>query len=115
MPHWLDLVKTFVPLFFSLVAVVHTFWVNRTKDVDQRLDNLDRRCNGLSERVGHVEQSIENMPSASDVHDIKITLTEMSGELKVLHQMIAGHNALFTRLESIVGRHEDELLGRSSK
>ena len=84
-----DTVIKFISLGLSLAAIVYAFFANR----GDRMDRQERR-------IAALEQTVKSLPAKEDVHNLQIQLVRMEGNAKVM-----------SRMETIVSRHEDHLLG----
>lgn len=108
---WLALVS-------SLLAVGGTIWTMMTspaKAVADRLDKVEAQVGAtldrLEERAAALELRVAQMPSTDALHSLALTVESMRGETREMRALMVGAQQLLTRLEAIVSRHEDHLLG----
>ncbi|MGS4945185.1 DUF2730 family protein [Meridianimarinicoccus sp. RP-17] len=108
-------IATFV---MSVGAMVAAWIATRRKDVDVRFDGLAEkiesqraRIEAAEARLSRVEQQVESMPGRGELHRLELTLTQMAGNLSTISESMNGQREIMKRLENIVTRHEDHLLG----
>lgn len=99
-------------------ALVAAWIATRRKDVETRMQAIlnmmeAHRTRGdlLEARIGRVEQNVESMPGQQELHRLELTLTQMAGNLNTISEAMNGQKEIMKRLENIVTRHEDHLLG----
>jgi len=51
------------------------------------------------------------MPRHSELHQLEVNLTQISGSLNTMNATLEGQREIMKRLEAIVGRHDDHLIG----
>lgn len=94
----------------SCGTAVFAWYRTRSKDLENRLkvgaDRMDRH----EARISRIEQTVQAMPASEDMHKLELRLVEMAGGLNTLAEAMKGTNQILTRVEKIVGRHEDHLL-----
>jgi len=73
------------------------------------------RIDLLEKRVDKLEASTAAAPGSADIHALHIALTAMSGDLKEMRATMRGSADILTRLENIVSRHEEHLLGGAKR
>jgi hypothetical protein len=102
----------------SIVNILYTWWRTRDKDVEkrdkavaERFTEGSKRMDRLDVRMASVEQSIRGQPSREDLHEVHLSVKGMEGELKAMLAVMEGSSKIMSRLEAIVARHEDHLLG----
>lgn len=100
-----------ISLLVSLAAMVIAWFRTRKQDVEAKFKVGSKRMDGLDRRIAKAEQEIAAMPGKDDLHEVKIALAEMAGEMKAMAASQRSTNDLLRRLETVVGRHEDHLLG----
>lgn len=93
--------------FLSIIVGIYTWIATRRKNVDRKLTEHDRR-------IQKVEDNLHHLPQAHEVHSILVTLETMRGEMRVLAQSLQGQEQIMARIEAMVSRHEDTLLGRGT-
>jgi len=114
----LDTFLKIVTVVMSASAMVAAWIATRRKDVDIRFDALvaqleshRTRIDAAEVRQGRIEQEVENMPGRAELHRLELTLTQMAGNLSTICESMNGQREIMKRLENIVTRHEDHLLG----
>lgn len=114
-------------LLFSVAVVVFTWFRTRRHNVDDRFGKVDDRFVKVdggfkkgsdrmdvhAQRLAALEQDMKSRPGINEVHELQIQLVEMAGSLKEMHAVMEGNSKIMGRLENIVTRHEDHLLGGS--
>lgn len=93
---------------FAVLGVVGAYvWsTNRTKTRREVTEALDRR-------LTKVESTLRSMPSIQAVHGLTVSMTQLSGDLKAALARVDGLEDVVERVERIVNRQEEHLLGRS--
>ncbi len=76
----------------------------------RRLDDHAKRLDVHEQRLGSIEQTQSAGPTAKDLHELELAMQELRGEIRTMSAVMNGNTAIMTRLEAIVGRHEDRLL-----
>ena len=108
----------------SILSGGYTWFATRRKDVDAkfasqreateaRFNQGTRRMDELTRRVDALETSVRQMPGKEDLHKMELQLERMTGHLGKMQAVMEGNQNIMERLEGIVGRHEDHLLGGS--
>ena len=107
-----------LPLVLSIVAMVLVWWRTRRSAIDERFVLVDRGFKAGSDRMDRhdlrlqaLEQSVQAMPSREDLHSLQLELVRQTGSLSEMNAYMAGHAKIMERIEIIVSRHEDHLLG----
>lgn len=95
----------------SFGTAVFAWYRTRSKDLENRLKDGADRMDRHDGRISRLEQTVQSMPASADMHKLELRLMEMSGEIRTLATAMEGTNQIMTRVERIVGRHEDHLLG----
>lgn len=114
----------------AVITMVFTWWrtsrdkaEGRVKDLEAdfngRMKDVTEVLGGQNQRINNLEREIEAMPSANEMHDIKLSLEKMRGELgqqlASIGATLAGQAELFRRMEDVVSRHENHLLESGRK
>lgn len=113
------IVDTTIPLWglislaISLLIGLYTFFATRRKDVEERFKQGSRRMDDLTRRMDGVEGTIRGMPGKDDIHQVQLELARMNGSMNEMRAIMGGNQEIMSRLEKIVARHEDHLLGGS--
>ncbi len=85
---------------------IYVWSTNRTKARREVTEALDRR-------LIKVESALESMPTIQAVHELSVSMTQLSGELKTALARVDGLEDVVERVERIVNRQEEHLLARS--
>lgn len=104
----LDAINGLIPVVNLALTVgvgVFAFFATRRKNVDHKLIDHDRRLQRVEDKLTHT-------PETREVHEILVKIEGMAGDVRVLSESLKGHGEIMRRIESIVGRHEDTLIGR---
>jgi hypothetical protein len=74
---------------------------------------LDQRkqLSCLDNRLTKAEAYLENVPGDKSLHELALSLRSFGGDLHVAVEKIEGMGRIVDRLERVVTRHEDFLLG----
>ena len=114
----LDIVLKAASFVLSVAALIVAWFASRRREVDTRMKQVETRLHAGDERMeGHdlrlqaLEQSVAGMPGKDDLHALRLTLSEMGGDMKAIRATMKGMADSLHRTESIVGRHEDHLRG----
>lgn len=89
----LDFIKQYWAIF---VFVVGTFWgmlkltINAQYVRQADLKALKTEVSGMHERLTKVEQTVKGLPSANEIADLKIIMTELKGDTKTLTASVNG-------------------------
>ena len=68
----------------------------------------------LIHRVSHVEESLKSLPSKSEIHELKMQICDLTGELKRVDEKFDGTDGLIHRLEKQVGRIDQFLRSKTT-
>ena len=103
----LDQLLKVANLLLAVGAILFTLYATRRKDVDVRFKAGSDRMDGHNLRLQALETTIQMMPDKDDQHRLQLTMTEMAGDMKAMRATMRGLADSQSRLEGIVGRHED--------
>jgi small-conductance mechanosensitive channel len=81
------------------------------KATDDRFAEGRARMDRHDQRISRLEQSHEAMPTKDDMHKVLLAVQDMKGRLDVMGAQMGGQKDIMERLETIVSRHEEHLLG----
>ncbi|SNS87021.1 Protein of unknown function [[Luteovulum] sphaeroides subsp. megalophilum] len=95
----------------SIINILYTWWRTRDQNVESRFKAGSERMDRLDARLASVEQTLRAQPTKEDMHALHLALRDMQGEMKAMAAAAEGTNKIMSRLEAIVARHEDHLLG----
>jgi uncharacterized protein DUF2730 len=116
---WVDILIKFISLAISLLAIAVAVFRTRRQHLEDAFEDIDgsfkagsKRMDAHGLRIHTLEQSFKEMPKKDDMHQLELTLKEISGDMKALRATMRGMSESMTRTEHIVGRHEDHLLNK---
>lgn len=104
-----DLTVTMGVIVTAVIAVVGWVQMGR-KAVNDRITATNERLDRHDHRLSTVEQTVVGLPGKDNIHDLRLELSGMKGELREMRAVMEGNNKIMGRLETIVTRHEDHLL-----
>ena len=78
----------------------------------KKIEDHAKRLDGHELRLGSVEQAQDGQLRPKDLHELALEMEELKGDMKAMAAAMTGHTEIMKRLEIIVARHEDHLLGR---
>ncbi|HAW49178.1 MAG TPA: DUF2730 domain-containing protein [Roseovarius sp.] len=96
-------------VILPLIVALYTFVATRRKDLDQKLENGDKRMDRHEARIARLEQTVQSMPGKDENHRLEMLLADMAGDMKAMRASMDGMQKSLERTEDIVGRHEDHL------
>ena len=100
-----------------VVTIVLAFigWVRmRNAAVDKRFEVCDDRLGRHEQRIQAAEQSLQQIPSRDDLHNLALSISEMRGDVREMRASMQGQGAIMARLGEVVSRQEEHLM-RGSK
>ncbi|WP_315900651.1 DUF2730 family protein [Mameliella alba] len=106
----LDMALKAIPILLSLTAMIVAVIRTRRSEVDERFKAGSDRMDRHEIRIARLEQTVSGLPSKDDVHNIQLSIAEMTGSLGRMEAVMEGNAKIMQRLETIVSRHEDHLL-----
>ena len=96
----LDSILKFTNLGLSIAAMIYAFFATRG-------DRMDRH----EARIAKLEHTVQSLPAKEDVHKLQLQLVRMEGMLSKMDAVMEGNAKVMARMDTIVTRHEDHLLG----
>lgn len=114
-------------------GIVYTFFSNRRKDVDGKLndqrEHTDKRFETVEGRlrdgskrmdqhdlqIHSLQKTVEAMPTKDDVHKIELGILEVAGNQKQMTALLEANKEFMNRLSVVSTRLEDYLLGNGGK
>lgn len=75
--------------------------------IHERVDRLQGREAELRDRVSRTERGLEETPTSKAVHELALSISNMSGELKAVVERLNGMAQLVERQEKVTERLED--------
>lgn len=100
-----------LPLIVSVATLIFAWFRTRRSAVDERFKSGADRMDRHESRLQTLEQTVKSMPGREDVHKIELALERVSGTMGRMEAVMEGNQQIMSRLEIIVSRHEDHLLG----
>lgn len=80
----------------------------------KKIEEHGKRLDGQDLRLASVEQTVATLPTKDDVSRLLLSMEQVRGEVGVMRAEMEGTTAIMSRLENIVSRHENHLLGGRS-
>ncbi|QPT09700.1 DUF2730 family protein [Sphingomonas paucimobilis] len=75
-------------------------WLNATRQPTvQKLTELECDVEDHGKRIAKVENTIQHMPTLSDLHGVKLQLTEVIGSMRVVETELAATARTMRRVE----------------
>jgi phage shock protein A len=111
-------------LVLNIMNILFTWWRTRGQSLEKREKEIsaqfeqlsqERKADGermerLDARIASMEQSMRILPGRDDLHELQLSMRSMQGDMKALTAVMEGNAQIMTRLETVVGRHEQHLL-----
>lgn len=104
--------------FALLLALGTNVWGligSSSRNNGRRIDEVSKRADAAEARLASVEQTLRGMPGPSDIHSVQLALSEMRGDLRAISVAMTASSDVMKRLETIVTRHEEHLLGGAKR
>lgn len=114
-PDWLDFALKAASFVLSVSAMGYALFANRRKYVDERFKEGSDRMDRHDARIARLEQTVSTMPGTADMHGIQLNMERMTGAMQRLEAVMEGNAKIMARLETIVTRHEEHLLGENKR
>lgn len=106
---WAAGITTLLSLATTIWSLINSGTKKNAATLSAQKDRLDRQ----QDKIARLEQTVAGMPGKEDLHQLQLTMTEMSGDLRTMSAMMSGSREIMERLETIVSRHEEHLLEKS--
>lgn len=75
----------------GMVAIgVYTWWVSRRQATASAIKEVDRRVDGVDERLTQVESDMQHMPTQTDVAELSGRIGELHGDLREIKGSLRG-------------------------
>ncbi|CAM3972494.1 DUF2730 family protein [Phaeobacter sp. JH18-32] len=107
----LETILKLTNLGISVCAIIYTFFATRQKDTDERFKEGSKRMDRHENRIAALEQTVQILPGTGDIHALQLELVKQTGSLAEIRAVMDGNAKIMARLETIVSRHEDHLIG----
>jgi len=79
----------------------------KVRRVHDRVDARQGEIRDLTDRVSRAEKHLEDVPSASSVHELALSISGVSGDMKSVMAQMEGMREIVTRQERVTTRLED--------
>lgn len=110
-PDFIDIATKIASLVLSLGAMLYAFVATRRGEIDTRLKEGQKRMDRHDIRIHSLEQTVTSLPGKDHMHKLELQLAEVNGSLQAMSVAIEGSNKIMARMETILNRHEDHLIG----
>ncbi|WP_054007870.1 DUF2730 family protein [Cypionkella psychrotolerans] len=97
----------------QLLTFALTIWnlmASGSRANSKRLDDHAKHLDDQGLRLQSLEQAHKSMPTKDDMHSISLGLEGMKGEMKAMRAEMEGSRGIMSRVEAMVGRHDNFLL-----
>lgn len=112
-----------IALFLAIGAWLYTWASNRDRARHAEIVKLqealererDRRrevCDALGDRMTHAEARLDDAPTGKALHEVALSISHLSGDLKEMFARLEGLGEVVKRLERVTSRQEEYLLNR---
>lgn len=118
-------IAPYLALVLTALSISNIIWTwLRTRDqgnaaekaaVAQRITDIGGRVDRHENRIQSVEQTLRTLPAKDDMHELQLAMERLRGDMSRMSATMEGHVGIMTRLENIVGRHEQHLLETSKR
>lgn len=98
-------VAQIISAMFAMAAFVLSLWVFRTKRGRAEIDELFRRVNVVEGRVTKTEADLHHMPDKDSVHELKLAMADMKGQMAVIIERVGPIKAIAERLQDVMLEH----------
>lgn len=103
-------ILNFANIAWSIFSAPTRKLATRISEVEGRMLDTERRSERHANQITALSQTIAAMPGHQALHQLELTLTSMSGDLREMRATMEGNAKVMKRLENVVSRHEDHLL-----
>lgn len=124
-------VEFWIKVITFLIAVgglIYTFFSNRRKDADHKVEALEaaqnkkfeivnerlhtgsKRMDGHDVQIQRLHLTVDNMPTKDDLHRLELAMGQMAGNQKEMKALLQGHRDIMDRVNTVLTRQEDHLL-----
>lgn len=109
-----DLTVTMGVIVTVVLAIVG--WVHsRQRRTDDAISAVTARVDRHENRLTSMEQTVTGLPGKDDMHDLRIALEGLRGDVKEVRVALSASNDASRRQEVVVQRVEQYLLERNGK
>lgn len=109
-----DLTVTMGVIVTLVIAIIS--WVrSMRKGIDDRVAGVAARLDRHDHRISATEQTLTGLPAKDDLHDLRIALEGLRGDMKEVRAAQTAATEATRRQEIVVQRVEQYLLERSGK
>lgn len=110
----LDLTVTMGVIVTCVIAIVGWVQMGR-KATNDRIGSTNARLDRHEHRISAVEQTVMGLPGKDDLHDLRIALEGLRGDMKEVRAAQSAAVDASRRQEVVVQRVEQYLLEKSGK
>ncbi len=96
----------------SLVALATSVWVAFSKKNDQVIASLRSDIGRAFERIDHVEKEVgtvstelQHVPGKDVVHEMKLAMTRLEGQMNVIIERVGPIKAIAERMQEVMLEH----------
>ncbi|MDO9525058.1 MAG: DUF2730 family protein [Gemmobacter sp.] len=100
-----------VTVVLAVIAWIRTRWGG----LDTRLSDQSARLDRHDSRISATEQTVQTLPGKDDIHDLRLALSDLKGDMKEVRAGQAAAAEAFRGQAIVVARVEQYLLEKSGK
>ena len=95
-------------LLLNFGLTVWNLVASGSRENSKRIESHAARLTALDHRLTGVEQAQRTAPVKDDLHQLHLSMSNMGGDVREM-------KAIMTRMELVLGRHEEHLLEASKR
>ncbi len=99
-----------LPFVFMIVSLGYTWWATRDRNTEAKFKAGSERMDRHETRINSLEQTVRAQPTRDDMHELRLSIERLNGELRTMAAVIEGNNRIMERIEDVVGRQEEHLM-----
>lgn len=96
----------------NIVNILYTWWRTRDQNVETRFRAGSERMDRIDARLASVEQTLCGAATKDDMHDLRLGLAALEGELREIRALQAAAAETSKRQDVVLTRVEQFLLER---
>lgn len=89
----------------AIVSLAMSIWVVATKRNRAEIDELFRLSNEHGGRITKAEADLRHMPDKESVHELKLAMADMKGQMAVIIERVGPIKAIAERLQDVMLEH----------
>ena len=97
----------------NILNILYTWWRTRDQNVESRFRAGSDRMDRLDQRLASVEQTLRAQPTKEDMHDLRLGISDLNGELREIRARLEASAEHGKRQDNVLTRVEQFLLERS--